>query len=83
MTPGIHHLNWHVVPGSSNIKRFAHNMMDLHIEFKKPDGSSNGTWKYVGVSPQQFEAMKAAPSKGGHFRRHIRGKFNTEKTYLD
>ena len=83
MTYGMNNLQWHDTPKSQNIRRIAHTPTNvLHIEFKKPDGTSNGSWSYAGVTPQQFEEMKKAPSVGGHFRRNVRGKFNTTRTYL-
>jgi hypothetical protein len=57
---------------SSGIKSlgYADDRKVLSIEF--PSGE---TWHYDGVALETFEAMCAAPSRGGFYARHIKGKF--------
>ena len=41
----------------------------LHVRFH----SGGATYEYADISQAQYDALMAAESKGGHFRRHILG----------
>lgn len=48
---------------------------ELHVTFK-PSGL---TYAYTGVTPEAYAQLMAAPSKGSHFRDHIRGHYTHRK----
>jgi len=47
--------------------------LELRATFK--DGT---TWRYLGVTPERFQAFIEAPSKGKHFMREIARKYQKE-----
>lgn len=47
----------------------------LEVVFSK----SGARYRYDGVTPEQFDAMKSADSVGGHFLREIKPKFTGER----
>lgn len=53
---------------SSLIRSLGHEGDVLEVEF-----SSGRIYQYHGVSPEQAEALRTAPSIGQHFATHIRG----------
>ena len=59
---------------SSNIESVAHKGTVLHVKFKH-----GGTYEYLDVSPEKFEALKGAESVGKHLNQMgIKGKKVTE-----
>ena len=56
---------------SSNIRAigFDEGAGDLHIQF------GSGLYIFADVPPEVHQAFLAAPSKGSHFAKHIRGKY--------
>lgn len=51
----------------------------LEIDFKGKDGAKQSTYSYAEVSPEDWTAFQAAPSKGYHFAYAIRNKFKATK----
>jgi hypothetical protein len=61
---------------SSNVKEYGYDpaTRKLRIAFL-----SGGVYDHSDVSPSEHEAFAAAESKGGHYHKHIRGKFAHSK----
>jgi hypothetical protein len=56
---------------SSSIASVGHEGDVLEIKFR-----SGKVYRFSGVSSEQADALRAAPSVGKHFGAHIRGKFS-------
>jgi len=63
----IHSVGWD--PGGPTLRIVFHGKKD------KP----NSVYDYEGVTFEQFKEFMAAPSKGTHFAKAIRGRFLTRK----
>lgn len=65
---------------SSNIHSIGYSpeARQLHIKFK-----SGGHYSYDSVPKEEFEAMQAAPSVGGHFAHNFAGKYQHTKIAPD
>ncbi len=63
-------------PQSSNIEQVTYDpaMRDMTVKFK-----SGGEYVHHNVGSQDFAAFKAADSAGGHYHRHIKGRFRFTK----
>lgn len=62
------------VPGSSNILSIAHDGESvMEVEF------ATGTYRYFAISPEVFEEMKAAESKGSFLAVAIKPFYRCEK----
>jgi len=48
----------------------------LELEFR-----SGAVYRYFGISPQTFEELLRAESKGGYFNSHIRNRFAYAKVH--
>jgi hypothetical protein len=61
---------------SSQVSKFAHDEQTntLHVHFR-----AGGHYSYSGVSKQDYEAFRDAPSHGKHLGTHIKGKFAFQK----
>lgn len=61
---------------SSNVSHIGYDpaSRELHITFK-----SGGTYSYGNTSPEEFMALKSAPSIGKHIHAHIRPKHPVKK----
>jgi len=57
---------------SSAIKSASYDQakQELEIEFR-----NGGTYRYLGVPPEEAEAFAASSSKGGHFQAYIRNNY--------
>jgi hypothetical protein len=64
----------HMPVDSKLLKSIAYEDGVLEVVFNK------GTaYRYAGVTPEQFDAMKSADSVGGHFLREIKPKLTGER----
>jgi hypothetical protein len=65
-------------PRSSNIYAVGHDPSRnvLHVQFRqsKDKRMPGKTYSYRNVSAEQHRALLDAPSVGGHFAKHIKGK---------
>jgi len=59
---------------SSLISSIAHDGDILEVVF-----NSGQTYRYSGVTPEEFAALKDAKSIGRHFGTHIRGQYQHER----
>lgn len=63
------------IEGSTNVKAVGYDPATkvMTVEFH-----SGKTYNLTGVSTADHESFMAAESKGGHFHRHLRGKFGPQ-----
>ena len=68
----IHHTP---VTGSSNVTSIGYDpeTKTLEVAFK------SGTYRYENVSPEKYQALMAAPSKGKHIHTSIKGAHKHSK----
>jgi hypothetical protein len=70
----------HQLVTSSNLYSVGYHEPDLILEvtFHK-DGTPTGTYRYLGISRERYEALLAAESVGSYFAQHIKGKYDCTK----
>jgi hypothetical protein len=70
-------MNHTQVTGSSNVESigFDPETKVLEVKFKDP----SGTYRYEGVTPEKYQALMAAPSKGKHIHANIKGSHKHSK----
>lgn len=59
---------------SSNIASEGYDPDTLTLELTFKSGQ---TYRYVGVTPERYQAFRGAESKGKHFHQYIKGKYET------
>ena len=69
------------VTGSSNVNSIGYDAesQTLEVRFK----NQSGTYRYEGVSPEKYQALMAAPSKGKHIHSDIKGFHKHSKVDSD
>ena len=61
---------------SSNIDAFRY---DKTLDILQVDFTDGSSYEYQNVQPATHRAFQTAPSKGGFFARHVKGRFSYER----
>lgn len=70
-------MTYHETDESSNVHgyRYDADARELHVTFRKRDGSTGSTYVYSGVEPEHYQGMKDTGSHGAYIARHIKDAY--------